>query len=94
MKEFEPSFFKLDTFILSKKKYGNISESLNEEVIHICYNVNDAFIPVMGASMISVIENNKDILDINGDSKVDLTDAKLALQASLRMDIVKRMNSI
>lgn len=61
MKEFEPSFFKLDTFILSKKKYGNISESLNEEVIHICYNVNDAFIPVMGASMISVIENNKDM---------------------------------
>lgn len=28
---------------------------------HISYNVNDAFIPIMGASMVSVLENNRDV---------------------------------
>lgn len=59
MKDFEASFFKTENFILSTKKYGSFTNDNVE--IHICYNVNDAFIPVMGASLISVIENNKDL---------------------------------
>lgn len=59
MKDFEASFFKTEKFILSTKKYGSFTN--NNVEIHICYNVNDAFIPVMGASLISVIENNKDL---------------------------------
>lgn len=59
MRDFEASFFKTENFILSTKKYGSFTNDNVE--IHICYNVNDAFIPVMGASLISVIENNKDL---------------------------------
>lgn len=61
MKKFDSSFFEVDNFILSKKEYGRFSEGINKEIIHICYNVNDKFIPVMGASLISVIENNQDV---------------------------------
>ena len=61
MKKFDSSFFEVDNFILSKKEYGRFSEGINKEIIHICYNVNDKFIPVMGASLISVIDNNQDV---------------------------------
>lgn len=44
---------------------GDICSSNNQiknqdEVYHIAYNVNDGFIHIMGASVISVLENNKD----------------------------------
>ena len=28
--------------------------------MHVCYNVNDPFISIMGASIVSIVENNKD----------------------------------
>lgn len=48
MKTFDPAFFKNDNFVLLKKEYGAFAERINKETIHICYNVNNAFIPVMG----------------------------------------------
>lgn len=37
--------------------YTDVSESLT---MHVCYNVNDPFISIMGASIVSVLENNLD----------------------------------
>lgn len=58
MKTFGPEFFSTENFIISKKIY-RYAEGTGG--YHICYNVNDAFIPIMGASMVSVLENNRDV---------------------------------
>ena len=58
MKEFVDTFFDVNNFIVSKLKYEYSSDGKKE--YHITYNVNDDFIPIMGASMISVLENNQD----------------------------------
>lgn len=58
MKEFTPDFFYVDNFIISKKIY-NKDNITARKCMHICYNVNDAYIPIMGASIVSVLENNK-----------------------------------
>ena len=59
MKSFGNSFFYVNNFLVSKLEY-RYSESKKKEY-HITYNVNDDFIPIMGASMISVLENNQDV---------------------------------
>lgn len=59
MKNFEENFFKEDNFIQSMVDYNYANSTAKN--YHICYNVNDAFIYIMGASIISVLENNKGI---------------------------------
>ena len=58
MKNFSPDFFSTENFIISKKIYRYANDT---DGYHICYNVNDAFIPIMGASMVSVLENNRGV---------------------------------
>ncbi|WP_288311516.1 glycosyltransferase family 8 protein [uncultured Selenomonas sp.] len=58
MKTFGPEFFSTENFIISKKIY-RYAEGTGG--YHICYNVNDAFIPIMGASMVSALENNRGV---------------------------------
>ena len=61
MKKFNDNFFTEDNFILTTTTYDYLPVNReNRETYHICYNVNDGFIHIMGASMISVLENNKD----------------------------------
>ena len=60
MKNFENNFFEQDNFLVSKREYKYSNIDHEKDTYHICYNVNDAFIPIMGASMISVLENNQD----------------------------------
>lgn len=60
MKEVRESFFDVNNFIKSKIDYNNLKKC--SHICHICYNVNDNFISIMGASMISVLENNKDMM--------------------------------
>lgn len=60
MKTFSTNFFEKDNFLVSRSeyKYSNLEDK--KRIYHICYNVNDAFISIMGTSMISVLENNQD----------------------------------
>ncbi len=57
MKQFNKSFFKESNFLKSVTDYDY--SNTKGECCHICYNVNDAFISIMGASVVSVLENNK-----------------------------------
>lgn len=58
MKQFDPSFFDADNFVISKISYDFIDDARGP-LHHICYNVNDAYIYIMGVSIISILENNK-----------------------------------
>ena len=58
MKQFEPSFFDADNFVISKTAYC-YGEDKGYAEYHICYNVNDGYVHIMGASIISVLENNE-----------------------------------
>ena len=58
MKKFSPDFFSTENFIISKKPYRYANDT---EGYHICSTVNDACIPIMGASMVSVLENNRGV---------------------------------
>lgn len=60
MKTFDSKFFDIEKFLILKTEYNYIDSKNNKREYHICYNVNDAFIPIMGTSMVSVLENNKD----------------------------------
>ena len=60
-KTFDSSFFDLKNFIISEKNFSFIDSEDKRVVCHVCYNVNDSFISIMGASMISVLENNPDM---------------------------------
>ena len=61
MKTFEPGFFDTKNFIASVETFDYREPEDKRPVCHICYNVNDAFIMIMGASVVSVLENNKDM---------------------------------
>ena len=58
MKTFTRDFFNESNFIIRKKEYNFLPEHQSDEIWHICYNVNDNYIPIMGTSVISIIENN------------------------------------
>ena len=60
MKQFDSSFFDVAHFIISKTIYNYTLQNDTRPVYHICYNVNDAYVHIMGASIVSVLENNKD----------------------------------
>lgn len=61
MKTFEPDFFDLNHFVVSTKIFSFVDEKDQRPVCHVCYNVNDPFMLIMGASLVSVIENNQDM---------------------------------
>ena len=59
MKTFEPGFFALENFIVKQETF-DAREPHSGEPWHVAYNVNDPFFRIMGASMVSVLENNPD----------------------------------
>ena len=59
MKSFSDNFFSKDNFITTQYDYNYLKES--QPSCHICYNVNNQFIHIMGVSIISVLENNKEM---------------------------------
>lgn len=59
MKTFEPGFFALENFIVKQETF-DAREPQAGEPWHVAYNVNDPFFRIMGASMVSVLENNPD----------------------------------
>lgn len=59
MKTFESGFFALENFIVKKEDF-NFLQDLESTPWHITYNVNDPFFSIMGASIVSVLENNQD----------------------------------
>lgn len=58
MKTFSKDFFQIKNFI--KERIDFNYSSTDEGAYHIAYNVNDGFIHIMGVSVVSVLENNKD----------------------------------
>lgn len=60
MKTFTNDFFSEQNFILSRVEYDYRKEIKSIEY-HICYNVNNSFFYIMGASIISILENNKNL---------------------------------
>lgn len=58
MKTFEKDFFNLDNFIKERVDFNY--SATDDGAYHIAYNVNDAFVHIMGTSVVSVLENNKD----------------------------------
>lgn len=57
MKTFDEDFFCIENFIV-KKECFHYRENKDTNPYHVCYNVNDPYIHIMGASMISVLKNN------------------------------------
>lgn len=55
-KTFSPDFFDLKNFIVSQKEFSFTDSEDTRTVCHVCYNVNDPFISIMGASMVSILE--------------------------------------
>jgi lipopolysaccharide biosynthesis glycosyltransferase len=49
----------LKNFIKTVKTFDYIQPSEDRTICHVCYNVNDPFISIMGASIVSVLANNK-----------------------------------
>ena len=60
MKTFTNDFFSEQNFILSRVEYDHRKEIKSIEY-HICYNVNNSFFYIMGSSIISILENNKNL---------------------------------
>ena len=60
MKQFDSSFFDVAHFIISKTIYNYTLQNDTRPVYHICYNVNDEYVYIMGASIVSVLANNRD----------------------------------
>lgn len=60
MKEFPSNFFEEAIFIKSKIDYNFLDLKPGEQAYHVAYNVNDGFIHIMGASVVSVLETNKE----------------------------------
>lgn len=58
MKTFTDDFFKESNFITERVEFDYRTAPALPSY-HICYNVNDPFFYIMGASVISVLENNK-----------------------------------
>lgn len=61
MKVFDISFFEASNFVNHTTQFDYLPVQQENEACHICYNVNDNFISIMGASIVSILENNKDM---------------------------------
>lgn len=58
MKTFDDHFFCRTNFITKKVCYDYVRDA--HDAFHVAYNVNDKFIHIMGASIVSILENNKE----------------------------------
>ena len=61
MKKFDQEFFDIEKFIIKKESFIYSDENNTRTICHVCYNVNDPFTPIMGASIVSILENNSDL---------------------------------
>lgn len=61
MKTFSQDFFDIKNFIQKETSYIYSNSEDKRITCHICYNVNDPFIRIMGASMVSILKNNPDL---------------------------------
>lgn len=61
MKKFDQDFFDIENFIIKKESFIYSNKNDTRPICHVCYNVNDPFIPIMGASIVSVLENNSNL---------------------------------
>ncbi len=59
MKNFKADFFDVKNFLIKKEIYSYLDDVDFKKAYHICYNVNNGFIPILGAAIVSVLENNK-----------------------------------
>ena len=57
MKTFRDDFFALENFIKNKVDFNYLAT--DEGAYHVAYNVNNDFIHIMGVSVVSVLENNR-----------------------------------
>lgn len=62
MKSFSANFFDKSNFIVSVKKFLEARKQDESSIVHICYNVNNDYFFVLGASIISVLENNPELV--------------------------------
>ena len=61
MKKFDQDFFDIENFIIKKESFIYSNKNDTRPICHVFYNVNDPFIPIMGASIVSVLENNSNL---------------------------------
>lgn len=59
MKTFIDEFFNKENFLVTQYDYNYLENS--QPSYHICYNVNNQYIHIMGVSIVSVLENNKEM---------------------------------
>jgi lipopolysaccharide biosynthesis glycosyltransferase len=61
MKTFEKGYFVPGRFLKDCRDYDFRQDGDKRPVRHVAYNINDAYFQIMGASLVSVLENNKDM---------------------------------
>lgn len=61
MKEFNRTFFLEENFIKSIDEISYMQNVEGDPIYHICYNIDDNYFSILGASMVSVLENNLDM---------------------------------
>ena len=59
MKSFSDNFFNEENFIVTQYDYNYLKNP--QQTCDICYNVNNQFIHIMGASIVSILETNKEM---------------------------------
>lgn len=59
MKSFSDNFFSEENFIVTQYDYNYLKNP--QQTCDICYNVNNQFIHIMGASIVSILETNKEM---------------------------------
>lgn len=61
MKIHNPSFFEIEHFLEKKQIFSFLPLNSDKNSCHICYNVNDSYFKIMGSSIVSILDNNKDL---------------------------------
>ena len=61
MKTFEKGYFVPERFLKICRDYDFRQEEDRRPVRHVAYNINDAYFQIMGASLVSVLENNPEM---------------------------------
>lgn len=47
MKKFDQDFFDIENFIIKKESFIYSNKNDTRPICHVCYNVNDPFIPIL-----------------------------------------------
>lgn len=61
MKIHNPSFFEIEHFLEKKQTFNFLPLNADKNICHICYNVNDSYFKIMGSSIVSILDNNKNL---------------------------------